>query len=584
MKFSTAALVSTFFRHFLFSGTILFSTKNSDVLAASAGFKIWRFKVTRDGTDNHICINAFRFIRLDGTLAIPIAVQVTLTGSNYGQSALELAFNVNDKTGINGSRHWCGWGHSDIIVTFANEETFGSYKFIPHSHSCTNDPQTWFIEGKKTNDPNWTHLSDEDHDCPLPHLDGYNEYDITTMTSSTSSPSKRPSSVPTTNPSENPSLSLSPSSTPTMTAPRLNSWDISSTGGVTEEVTSKDLILIKLPFNSTNMNIGALILKKDCTSSFDIAEYPYFVADTSTPSSTHPDGYMQFNTTLELNVTSINRTQYWNAFTDGSRGGWVEACVETFLTFKDNINLGNDDSPEKVVFSNTVLNISVSLTATYEVDEVDIEREEAANDSISTDYSKFITAYQCGELDVYTKKTTTYTQGDDITICVTDASTDIVQVEQFVDLVVTQSGVSDYNYINNGMWNPDITTPVCVDASTASNRRVCYAKIRALARFFRSENPLDLTISGSVYVIRDGRRVIRKLHNALPAPENNNKKDGVDASARRSKEEGNGSAQFGVTVGLASTSDSTVSGGTIESIVTCLTTMVVGAAGASLIV
>ena len=375
-----------------------------------------------------------------------------------------------------------------------------------------------------------------------------------------------------------------PSLAPTMTPPGLNSWDITSTGNATEETTSKDTILIRLPFNSTNRKIGALGFEKDCITAFNTTDYPYFITDTTTPSSTHPDGYIQFNTTLEMNVTSINSTKYWNTFTDGTRGGWVEACIETFLTFEDNIDLGNDDSPEKVVFRNTVLNISVSLSATYEVDAIDVEREGVASEIVSTDYSKFITAYECDETDLYARKTTTYNQGDEITICVRDDSTDIVQVEEFVDLVVAQSNVSSYNYINNRIRNPDITTPVCVDGSTASTRRVCYAKIRALARFFGSENPDDLTISGSVYVTRDGRRLIRNLHNDLPVPENNNNQDGIDASGCRVQEGENGSGAFGLTVGLGTVDDTTTSGGTVESMVACLMTMAVGAAGASLMV
>ena len=82
--------------------------------------------------------------------------------------------------------------------------------------------------------------------------------------------------------------------------------------------------------------------------------------------------------------------------------------------------------PQRSFFRNTILNVSVSLTATYKVDEVGVEREEVANESASTDYSKFITPYKCDELNMYTKETTTYNQGDDITIYITNDSIGVV--------------------------------------------------------------------------------------------------------------------------------------------------------------
>ena len=275
---------------------------------------------------------------------------------------------------------------------------------------------------------------------------------------------------------------------------------------MTHEIASSDIITINLPFNASNREIGVEVFKKDCITSFDKVEYPYFIVDKSAPTSSNADGFIQFNTTVEVNVTAINGTDFWTTFTGGERGGWVEACIETSLIFQDNIELGNVASPEKVVFKNSILNISVSLTATYEVERIHVEREVAIEEDIESDYSEFIIAYECDENSLYTPKTAaSYNQGEEITICVTDESIDIVQVQEFVDLIVDQSDNTPYNFISNGLWNPDITTLVCVDGSTSVTRRVCYAKIRALARCFLSKNPSDLFIHGSVSVLRDGR-------------------------------------------------------------------------------
>merc|ERR1740136_4485 len=391
--------------------------------------------------------------------------------------------------------------------------------------------------------------------------EGDNPPQLVITLASTAAPSSAPSSAPT--------------SSPTMTPPKQNSWYIENNGNITEEVTSNDIITISLQFNSTNRDTDALVFMKDCSTPFSPN---LFEADTSSPTSLQADGYIQFNTTLKMNVTAINRTTYWTPYADGTRGGWVEVCAETDLNFEENSDLGNGPAKTKVNFINNILNISVSLTANYEVNEVSAQREEARKEDVNTDYSEFITAYECDDTDLKNEKAaTTYNQGDEITICVTDKSDEIVQVEEFVSLVVAQGGNNDYNFIRNGQWNPDLTTPVCVDSNT-SRHRVCYATIRALARFFSTESPAALTIRGSVYVRRDGRRVKQILHSALPTTENNNEEDALYDSSRRVQEDPE-SGEFEVKVGLTSTDNSAAFAFTVGSTVAGLMSVIVGVAG-----
>jgi len=421
---------------------------------------------------------------------------------------------------------------------------------------------------------------DYDYETPIPTTAPTSPPTPSPTTAPTSSPTTSPTSLPTSSPTTATitAPTSTPSSYPTMTRPGTNSWYITNNGNATEEATSKDLIMIYLPFNSTNRDIGALVFDRDCVTPFSIDNL--FVARTTPPTSSQPDGFIQFSTTLEMNITAINATTYWKPYTDGTRGGWVEVCAETFLVFEDNINLGNDDSTSNVVFKNNILNISVSLTANYEIENVSSQREVATRGYVNTDYSNFIVAYECDETDSYNKKTTAiYNQGDQITICVRDNSDNIVEVEEFVDLVVAQVGNSDYNFILNGQWNSDITTAVCTDSTEAPKRRVCYAKIRALPRFFSTETPRELTISGSVYVRRNGRRVRQILRRAIPATENNNEEDALYASSRR-VQENLVSGEFEVTIDLASADNSAASACAVGSTVAGLTSVVVGAAGA----
>ena len=122
---------------------------------------------------------------------------------------------------------------------------------------------------------------------------------------------------------------------------------------------------------------------------------------------------------------------------------------------------------------------------------MEIEREVEKKEKVNTDYSNFITAYECDEetLDPLAAPQT-YNQGQEVIICVTDNSDSIVEVEEFVNLMVTQDSNS-YNFINDGSWNREITSVVCTDP-TGSDCRVCYAKIRALAHFFQKNHHLSL--------------------------------------------------------------------------------------------
>eukprot|EP00586_Coscinodiscus_wailesii_P022497 CAMPEP_0172518400 /NCGR_PEP_ID=MMETSP1066-20121228/290800_1 /TAXON_ID=671091 /ORGANISM="Coscinodiscus wailesii, Strain CCMP2513" /LENGTH=692 /DNA_ID=CAMNT_0013300785 /DNA_START=47 /DNA_END=2125 /DNA_ORIENTATION=+ len=356
------------------------------------------------------------------------------------------------------------------------------------------------------------------------------------------------------------------SNPPTPTPTDTGEWYINNIDSVTEEITTKHTVMLYVPFNTSDRAIETKVFKSDCITRFDESEN-LFDADKTEKISSKPDGFVQFNSTLEVNITALNKTNYWNAFIDGTRGGWVQVCLETALVYEkpDDIpDLGNGNTNEKITFKSNIFNVSVTLTSDFTVNNVNVKREQATKENISTDYSKFIDAYQCNEDSLNTEVTKTYNQGDEIMICVKDTSNGIVQVEEFFDLQVVQDNLTPYNYIKKSLWNPAITAPGCVDNGNG-NRRVCYAKVLALARFFaKSDNPPDLTFTGSVFVVRDGRRVRRNLHMALQAPEEEEKNKGGDdivvSGNRRAQDDGGeGSGDFEVSVSLGLTDNSAAS-------------------------
>lgn len=323
---------------------------------------------------------------------------------------------------------------------------------------------------------------------------------------------------------------------------------------------------------------------KDCITPFNSDSY--FAVDTTSPTSNKPDGFIQSNSTIDMNITALNGTIYWKPFSDARRGGYVEACVETYLMFTDSI-LGNE--PETLDFVNNVLNISVSLDAHFEVDDVDVEREVGEIQKVNTDYSDLITAYVCDvsvpNQPTTASSTTPYNQGDELAICVTDKGDNIIQVEEFNSLTVSQSGSDTYTYIRNMLFNPEITTIVCLDGATVMDDRICYVKIRLLATFFSEQNPTDLLIEGSVYVVRNGSRDEgRNLRINLPSSHENNDDSLTTASSNGRVETREGSGSFGLKVSLEGTrDDSSVSSSNYQSI-SGLVSMTVGTAGAAALV
>ena len=136
--------------------------------------------------------------------------------------------------------------------------------------------------------------------------------------------------------------------------------------------------------------------------------------------------------------------------------------------------------------------------------------------------------------------------------------------------------------ILGSLYNPDLTTISCVDAAKAG-RRACYVKVRALARSFQAEEPESLSITGSVNVVRDGRRVRRNLRMAVPAPDDKVEEDAAVPGDRRAEEAEEGSGAFELVVSLGTADDSSAAG-RFKSAAAGLVSMAVGAAGAALMI
>ena len=116
---------------------------------------------------------------MDGTYGTPIAAKKTRGGSDYGANKLNAVFNVNgDPTSLS-TDHWCAFDKSEITITFAEPQSFVSYKFAAHSSECINDPQAWKIFAQNDGDSAWVELGSQEQECPLPDLEGWGNVYVT---------------------------------------------------------------------------------------------------------------------------------------------------------------------------------------------------------------------------------------------------------------------------------------------------------------------------------------------------------------------------------------------------------------------
>ena len=107
-------------------------------------YRKWRFDVTSDGTSGQTCLEAFRFVRADGSYGIPTDVSSIETGSADSLNNLRRVFNVGDDPGGDNTvtDGWCAHGETSITVDFGTDQLFSSYKFVPR-RTCDDDPQAW---------------------------------------------------------------------------------------------------------------------------------------------------------------------------------------------------------------------------------------------------------------------------------------------------------------------------------------------------------------------------------------------------------------------------------------------------------
>ena len=350
--------------------------------------------------------------------------------------------------------------------------------------------------------------------------------------SPTTAPTAAPTATPTVSPTTAPTAA--PTATPTFTP--ASDFLIHSISDVTAESTSGTTLELHVSYNASNRDHDTIVLSPNCIDPFTGTAATAFTV-TTTPDMSLGNGYIAYNNTIEVDISKINGTEYWQDLSpSGGNGGIFNLCLESAIFFELN---GQD---EKMNFANTNVTLTIEMNADFEVTAIDAERKGAIEEEIAVDYSDYVEAYQCLKTSPDTPLAApllpTYEQGDVLTVCIRGTTDSTVDVSDIKMLQVSQAGgtSSPFTYVNDGVpVDTEVVEVTCGQGTTD----VCVADILLLGRFFSVENPGDLTVSGEVvFLASDSRRLEAaplKVQQSLP----------VDAT-RRAEEEG----KFAVTVAL----------------------------------
>jgi len=260
-------------------------------------------------------------------------------------------------------------------------------------------------------------------------------------------------------------------------------WEINT---VNTSIVEDDGPLIQLKFNISNRDHSTQVLQDDCETSFTgLAKSGISSSDANVASSGQ---FVQYDTLIKINHTAfITNDTYWTNVSDTL--GYMEICVLTEL-YLDGI-----EPKETVNFLSNLINITYDTDGNFEVSNINVTRTGPEESEVSVDYSTYLVAYQCTPDNLSVESTQTYSQGSVLVVCV-KGDGNIVTVESIKQLSVNQGSSPAFEYISdtNG-YNAAIVSTDCQDVDS---NPICSAQLRLLGRFFSSDNPDNLRVTGSV--------------------------------------------------------------------------------------
>ena len=386
----------------------------------------------------------------------------------------------------------------------------------------------------------------------------------------TSNPTPNPTSTPTSTPTGNPTST--PTTNPTFVPAATGSFEIHSTGEIKGVATAFNTIELLTSYNASNREHSTTVLSPNCVDPFTGSAATAF-SITSSNDESLGNGFIAFNNTIEIDISKINGTEWFKPLPSGDYGGIIDLCLEAAVL----LSLNGVD--EKMNIINTNVTLTVEMDANFEGITIDLNRNDATEEDVSVNYSEYIEAYQCNgaapdsPLGV---PLPTYTQGDDLTICVRGTDDGVTDVSSIKSLVISQAGAgaSPFTYVEDG-------SPVSIEIASVQcnqgNTDVCVADLKLLGRFFSVDEPGDLTVSGDVVLdFGGGSTTTRRLGTSLKMEKNGDKSVSGDVSSRRMQEEIEGFTLVDIKLGKSGDESSSFDYGAL------ISTLLAGAIGSVL--
>ena len=285
-----------------------------------------------------------------------------------------------------------------------------------------------------------------------------------------------------------PDVTPSPTASPTFEWATLGSWFMNQTDDASvDTVMDSGDAIITIPYNISHRDKSFEYFKEDCKEPLSHSILDSYISDL-----TGSDGFIQFNNNFILDSAEVifgpDRDNIYAGNTE--TGGNATLCVvqSIYLT---------SDKVEVIHFLETVIDLSYNLaTGNFKVEDIGADRKDATKEDLNIDYGQYLKAYQCDESNPTVELDTggkTYEQGSVLTICVRGDDSNIVDVANVENLLLTQENTVEFNYIEDGSFNTEIVNRDCTHPD-----KICVVSLQLLGRFFSEENPPDLQVTGDV--------------------------------------------------------------------------------------
>lgn len=284
-------------------------------------------------------------------------------------------------------------------------------------------------------------------------------------------------------PSSAPSASPAPSYIDLGT---FDGWDIERMGPAEIAFSSESDTEIKLRYNISIRDTNVTAFEIDCST-----PVPPTVAKMRSKRSIKSPTHADFD--VDIDLVQNNVTDYAGVWTDLSVGeGLISMCVRVDLMLP----------PYSVTFHEQKLFINVNLLQGFFVTNIDLNRQNATEETGEVDVDYNLTACHC--TSDRTCIDSTLSQGSDVYICVETLS-DNLEIVEIRELSMVQGAFNTTPVLEG---DADPLTQVTVAGKEAQIR------YQIISAFFSDPFPEDIVVSGAVllaFVDDNGRRLLRNV-------------------------------------------------------------------------